>query len=54
VQGGLIIFDDSFEHEVYHETELERVVLIIDLVYRGTERQTHPAPRHPLPLTRAG
>ena len=30
-QGRFIIFDDSFEHEVWHDGESVRLVLIIDV-----------------------
>jgi aspartate beta-hydroxylase len=30
-EGGVFIFDDSFEHEAWHDGEETRVVLIIDL-----------------------
>ena len=30
-EGKIIIFDDSFEHEVWHEGESFRLVLIVDM-----------------------
>ena len=30
-EGRCLIFDDSFEHEVWHEGDSDRVVLICDL-----------------------
>ena len=30
-QGECLIFDDSFEHEVWHDGDSDRVVLICDL-----------------------
>ena len=31
VEGSVLLFDDSFEHEVWNETDSPRLVLIIDL-----------------------
>lgn len=31
VEGKVIIFDDSFEHEVWHKGTEERLVLIVDV-----------------------
>ena len=33
VEGKVLIFDDSFEHEVWHESPEERIVLIVDVEY---------------------
>ena len=30
-EGKFIVFDDSFEHEVWHEGESFRLVLIVDI-----------------------
>ena len=30
-EGELLVFDDSYEHEVWNETDLPRLVLIVDL-----------------------
>jgi aspartate beta-hydroxylase len=30
-EGGCIVFEDSFEHEVWSESDRERIVLIVDL-----------------------
>ena len=30
-EGEVLLFDDSFEHEVWNETEQPRVVLIVDI-----------------------
>ena len=30
-EGEIFVFDDSFEHEVRHDGERERLVLIVDL-----------------------
>ena len=31
LEGKFVVFDDSFDHEVWHEREGDRVVLIVDL-----------------------
>ena len=30
-EGQMLVFDDSFEHEVIHESQGQRIVLIIDI-----------------------
>jgi aspartyl/asparaginyl beta-hydroxylase (cupin superfamily) len=30
-EGDVLIFDDSFEHEVWNDSDRERIVLIIDI-----------------------
>jgi len=32
-EGKLVVFDDSFEHEVYNESSENRLILIIDLIH---------------------
>lgn len=32
-EGKMLVFDDSFEHEVWNETSGKRVILIIDLIH---------------------
>jgi len=36
-EGGLLLFDDSFEHEVWNLTKQPRVVLIVDLWHPGLD-----------------
>ena len=31
IEGEVLIFDDSFEHEVWNESENERLILIVDI-----------------------
>ena len=31
VDGQCLLFDDSFDHEVWHNGETDRIVLLIDL-----------------------
>ena len=31
-EGGVIIFDDSFEHWVWNNSEEERVIFILDIL----------------------
>ncbi|XP_012278520.1 aspartyl/asparaginyl beta-hydroxylase-like [Orussus abietinus] len=44
-EGKVLIFDDSFEHEVWHNGSLPRLVLIVDMWHpevRAHERKTLP------------
>ncbi|CAG0883536.1 unnamed protein product [Darwinula stevensoni] len=43
--GKFIIFDDSFEHEVWHNGTTDRLVLIVDMWHPGLNEQE----RHTLP-----
>jgi aspartate beta-hydroxylase len=36
-EGELLIFDDSFEHEVWHRGEKRRLVLIVDFLHPDLE-----------------
>lgn len=38
-EGKFIIFDDSFEHEVWHNGTATRLVLIIDIWHPELTRQ---------------
>lgn len=45
-EGEIIIFDDSFEHEVWHNGTESRIVLIVDVWHpelTDNERLTLPA-----------
>ena len=43
--GQCLIFDDSFEHEVWHEGTEDRVVLICDLWHPDVDLATHIVPQ---------
>ena len=38
-EGQLMVFDDSFEHEVWNETALPRLVLIVDIWHPGLDSE---------------
>eukprot|EP00095_Tigriopus_kingsejongensis_P011332 maker-scaffold195_size270011-snap-gene-1.14 protein:Tk11332 transcript:maker-scaffold195_size270011-snap-gene-1.14-mRNA-1 annotation:"aspartyl asparaginyl beta-hydroxylase-like" len=40
VEGRIIVFDDSFDHEVWHEADGDRIVLIVDLWHPDLDEQT--------------
>jgi aspartate beta-hydroxylase len=37
LEGKCIVFDDSFEHEVWHRGSRPRIVLILDVLYPGLD-----------------
>lgn len=41
--GECLIFDDSFEHEVWHDGSTDRVVLICDLWHPDVYALLHPS-----------
>jgi aspartate beta-hydroxylase len=47
-EGKVLLFDDSFEHEVWNETDLPRLVLIMDIWHPGlnTEKKRLGALEH--------
>lgn len=46
-EGRVIVFDDSFDHEVWHEADSERIVLIVDLWHPDLDEATR-ASLHPI------
>lgn len=40
VEGQIIVFDDSFDHEVWHEADGDRIVLIVDIWHPDLDDQT--------------
>jgi aspartate beta-hydroxylase len=38
-EGGCLVFDDSFEHEVRHDGDRPRLVLLLDVPYPGLDEQ---------------
>ena len=49
-EGELLVFDDSFEHEVWNTSDEARLVLIVDLWHPGlsTKEERMAAMRRPL------
>lgn len=46
--GKCLVFDDSYEHEVWNKTEGERVLLLFDLWHPDLVEEVRPASTHPL------
>lgn len=52
-EGKVMVFDDSFEHEVWHRGMTDRIVLILDLWHPAVPqhiREPKPKGRHVVPI----